>query len=292
MTPRSRQRLFGRAIAILVLGALSTIAASCSLGQGKGDVSGDLNIPDCWAGQFNLNPDFFAAVPYRSQLILRIQRGGDYQNFSDGLSILIDDVPKILKSALSQPLQVSLPPEVTPPGIPIKAVPNPPIVHATLYLQRSCRVQNVALYAVDQVTLNSRGECADEPSDAGAPTTVGQSACTATGLVSDAGAAGNGGIAQGTDASLADAGGQDGAAPAATGNVSGQSWISFRNLFDGNPDESDASKRLTDADFEFFLADPREVCPGGFGPPPPCRGHIKGTFKFYFERGRPAQPFP
>ena len=37
---------------------------------------------------------------------------------------------------------------------------------------------------------------------------------------------------------------------------------------------------------------PREICPGGIGPPPRCRGDLKGSFKFYFERGQPAQPFP
>jgi hypothetical protein len=72
----------------------------------------------------------------------------------------------------------------------------------------------------------------------------------------------------------------------------GTSSIVFNHLFDGNPNESDASKRLTDATFDFYLADPREICSGGLGPPPPCRGHLSGNFHFYFERGRPAQPFP
>ena len=42
----------------------------------------------------------------------------------------------------------------------------------------------------------------------------------------------------------------------------------------------------------FYLADPRQISPGGLGPPPPCWGHLKGNFHFYFQRGRPAQPFP
>ena len=72
----------------------------------------------------------------------------------------------------------------------------------------------------------------------------------------------------------------------------GQSWIRFNNLFNGISDESDAQQRLNDGDFEVYLADPREVCPGGVGPPPKCRGHLKGSFTFYFQRGKPAQPFP
>ena len=85
----------------------------------------------------------------------------------------------------------------------------------------------------------------------------------------------------------AEAGGDGGA-----GTPIGTSTIVFNNLFDGNENESDAAKRLTDATFDFYLADPREICSGGLGPPPPCRGHLSGNFRFYFQRGRPAQPFP
>jgi hypothetical protein len=75
-------------------------------------------------------------------------------------------------------------------------------------------------------------------------------------------------------------------------SVPGTSTIMFTHLFDGNEDETNAQQRLTDAQFDFYFADPREVCPGGIGPPPPCRGHLVGYFSFYFERGQPAQPFP
>jgi hypothetical protein len=68
--------------------------------------------------------------------------------------------------------------------------------------------------------------------------------------------------------------------------------IKFSALFNGNAGESNAEQRHTIGDFDFYLADPRETCPGGLGPPPRCRAHLKGRFDFYFERGRPAQPFP
>jgi hypothetical protein len=67
--------------------------------------------------------------------------------------------------------------------------------------------------------------------------------------------------------------------------------MTFYSLFDGNPDESNAQQRLTDATFDLYLADPRDICPGGVGPPPRCQGHLTGYFRFYFERGSPAQPF-
>jgi hypothetical protein len=92
----------------------------------------------------------------------------------------------------------------------------------------------------------------------------------------------------------AGSGGADASAPPAGGGAPakvGTSTITFASLFDGNPNESNAKQRLTDASFEFFFADPREICPGGLGPPPRCRGHLVGNFKFYFQAGVPAQPF-
>ena len=63
-------------------------------------------------------------------------------------------------------------------------------------------------------------------------------------------------------------------------------------VFDGDPTEVSAAQRLNQGTFDVYLADPREICPGGLGPPPLCRGSLHGEFNFYFERGRPAQPFP
>jgi len=68
--------------------------------------------------------------------------------------------------------------------------------------------------------------------------------------------------------------------------------MTFTSLFDGNQDAVSAAERLNRGTFTVYLADPREMCPGGVGPPPPCRGFLQGNFDFYFERGRPAQPFP
>ena len=268
----------GRTALVAFLGAV--LAPACSLGTGSGTVCGTLDALNCWSGPFNLHPDFFAAVPYTSNgvqygpLQLRIQNGGDYESFSDGLEILIDDAGQIRgdpgadggtrPSLLGQTMPVSLPPGVVPPGVPIVANPNPPIVHAALYLQKTCRTQNVALYAVDAVSLGSSGTC---------PPLNGCDIATPDGSV---------------EAGSIDAGGTEGGAP---GGSAG-STIVFNSLFDGNPSESDAQKRLTDATFDFYLADPREVGSGGLGPPPPCRGHLAGQFHFYFQRGRPAQPFP
>jgi hypothetical protein len=180
----------------------------------------------------------------------------------------------------------------------LKANPTPDIVHATLYLQKSCRTQNVALYAMDAVSLEPDGTC-NRP-EAGEPPLACQ---TVAAMGSD------GGPLTPADAGVAplpppdsgalpdsstvppDASGTATAAEGGGATMMGTSTIVFTSLFDGNPNEENAQKRLTNATFHFYLADPREVCPGGLGPPPRCRGELTGYFKFYFQRGRPAQPF-
>jgi hypothetical protein len=293
-------------LALVVLLA-AIFAPACSVGQGVGCVSGTLDVQDCWSGAFDLHPDFFAAVPTNSAALqIRIQHGIDYETFSDGLLILVDDVQTVRSSSLDQPLSVGLSPAVTPPGVPVQAVANPPTVHATLYLERTCPTQDVALYALDAVSLEPDGTC-NRPEDGGMEPPL---QCDMGSSPSDAGAIASGDAgpqatsdAAGGAIASTDAGPMsDAAAPstnsctdfqsaAVSANVA-QSMIQFTALFDGNEAESNAAQRRTIADFDFYFADPRDICPGGLGPPPRCRGHVKGRFDFYFERGRPAQPFP
>lgn len=307
--------------ALLHLAALAFAAvlvafsfSACSIGQGQGAVSGELNVPDCWSGAWDLQPDFFAAVPYRESLQIRIQNGGDFQTFSDGLSILIENVNAILgttdadggsTSELNRDLLVSLPPSVVPPGVPITPNADPARIHIAVYLQRTCRTQNVALYALDSVSLNASGSCSLYD-DAGQKFTT---TCpdqlpdgTPTSSNGDGGAIEGGADASASDAS-ADTGAVTDAAPtSADGGASGasgasggavaHSTIKLYSLFNNDVEESSAAKRLNWGEFDLYLGDPRDSCPGGIGPPPPCRGHLTGYFKFYFERGRPAQPFP
>jgi hypothetical protein len=271
-----------------VLGAAlaGALGPACSLGQGSGQAVGVLDVPTCWQGPFDLKPDFFAAIPTTNTagtpiatnaLQIRVQNGGDYETFSDGLSIVVDDLAEVRGDAthpglLGQALVVSLPAGVRPVGVPITPMAHASLVHATLYLGRSCRTQNVALYATDAVSLNPDGSCGRP--DGGDPPPV----CPPPAVIA-------------TDAATGDAGAPE-AGLAATAAPVGASSITFHSLFDGNPDESNATARFTDADFHFYLADPREICAGGLGLPPRCRGELTGKFSFYFQRGKPAQAFP
>jgi hypothetical protein len=252
----------GKRAAVLAAFALvaSSLVPACSLGQGDGSIAGTLNVPNCWTGHYSLSPDFFAAVPSNNSLQIRIQHGSDFETFADGVAILVDDITKIrpnpgasFAGLYGQPLAVALPVGVTPPGVPIVANPNPANVNMALYLQESCHTDDVTLYAMPQVTIDASSPCDADPLDNGDPAT----GCTSTG----------------------------------SGNT-GKSTISFTSLFDGNDDESNAAQRLSRGCFDIYLADPRNVAPGGQGPPPACEGHLRGSFSFYYQRGRPAQPFP
>ncbi len=248
------------AVATLLLG----LSPACSQGEGEGRITGTLNVPNCWSGAFELSPDFFGAVPYKQSLQLRIQSGSDYESFSDGISILLYDITKIrpdpstgFPGRYKEPLTVDLPPEVTPPGVPIEANPDPAIVGMTLYLQKTCRTANVALHAVREVSIANDGSCVASAVMGADPT----QGCA-----------------------------PDKESPAGVG--SGRSVIAFTSVANGQLDEETAAERLTAGCFDVYLADPRDEAPGGLGPPPRCRGHIRGSFSFFFERGRPAQPFP
>jgi hypothetical protein len=138
-----------------IAGALlfACLAAACTLGDGEGEVKSDkLAVTGCWNGQFDLRPDFFAASPYRRMLSIRVQNGRAAVEFSDGMNVLVDDIDRVRKHIADhpgEPLRVGLAPGVVPPGVPVVADPDPPIVHLTLYLHRACHRQNAALYSLD-----------------------------------------------------------------------------------------------------------------------------------------------
>ncbi len=202
-----------------VLAALFAFSAlGCTTGEGDGEVTSDkLYVEDCWDGPFDLKPTFFGANPYRNTLTIRVQRGDNIEEVSDGLIVVVNDVSGIRDSRLGQALKVGMPPGVTPPGVPVVFEPEPPIVSLSLYLHDTCHKQNGTLYSMD-----------------------------------------------GT--------------------------ITFDSLFSGDLNEGNADDRLTDAKFEASFADPRHMQADGTVDPERM-STVSGWFRFFFERGQPAQPF-
>jgi hypothetical protein len=71
--------------------------------------------------------------------------------------------------------------------------------------------------------------------------------------------------------------------------------ITFHSLFSGDPNEGDAEDRLTHAEFSANFADPRKAIPSDSERlqfPPEVESQVSGFFRFYFQRGQPAQRFP
>lgn len=210
---------FARVMLRASLMGAALAALGCSTGEGSGQVSSEqLFIEDCWNGPFQLDPTFFAANPFRDSLMIRVQRGEDIPEVSDGLAVVIDSLDGIRTGKLGQPLPVGLPVGVWPPGVPVERNPDPPQVSLSLYLHDSCHTTNGALYSIG-----------------------------------------------GT--------------------------ITFDSLFSGNLNENDADDRLTEAVFEIDFADPRDQLVSGEYPPGRV-SRVNGWFRFFFQRGQPAQPFP
>jgi len=165
-----------------------------------------------------------------------------------------------------QTLSISLPPSVVPPGVPITPTANPATVQLALYMQGSCRPETPALYAMDTVTTNGAVSGPDggtEMCNAQTVTLASQCGVNPVPVV-----------------------------PTGTSTITFQSIFNARLADGGDPGSLSAVQRNIQATFDVLLADPRDECPGGLGPAPPCRGHITGSFQFYFERGKPAQAFP
>ena len=200
---------------LLTLGALSF---GCSVGEGTGWVHSDrLYVESCVNGKFDLGPDFFGANSFRGDALqIRVQRGDNIEELSDGLLVLVNNLPS-LRATVGQAIKVGMPVGVSPPGVPVTYNPDPPPVSMALYLHRSCHVENGTVYSVD-----------------------------------------------GT--------------------------ITFQSIFSGDPNEEDSDDRLTEASFDVTLGDPRQLVGAGMDDPS-LKSRVTGYFRFFFQRGQPAQPF-
>jgi hypothetical protein len=107
-----------------------------------------LYINGCWNGAFDLGPDFFGANPDEEEtLTIRVQRGDNIEDVSDGLIVLVNDLQDV-RMHLNEDLPVGMPRGVTPPGVPVVYNPDPPEVSLALYLHNTCHQVNGTVYSV------------------------------------------------------------------------------------------------------------------------------------------------
>ncbi|MEO8178063.1 MAG: hypothetical protein ABI895_04445 [Deltaproteobacteria bacterium] len=151
MTAPGAARVGGWGLRLLVAAAAleCPLGLACSVGEGDGYVHSDqLFVNECYRGVFDLNPDFFGANPYGDTLTIRVQRGEQDVQVSDGLTLLVNDVPNARLRA-GEELSIGLPKGLSPLGFPLPEVPSPPAASLSLYLNASCRSQNSLLTAFD-----------------------------------------------------------------------------------------------------------------------------------------------
>jgi hypothetical protein len=157
---------------LVAKGAAFLVCASmlaCSTGEGSGSVTSDrLFVEGCWNGGFDLRPTFFAAQPHLSEsLMIRVQRGDDIEEVSDGLLVVVEDPENIRQNHLGEPLTVGLPVGVAPPGFPVVPQANPPKVSLALYVQETCHLQNASVYSVSG-TITFRSLFSGDPNEGNA----------------------------------------------------------------------------------------------------------------------------
>lgn len=66
--------------------------------------------------------------------------------------------------------------------------------------------------------------------------------------------------------------------------------ITFSSLFSGDMAETESNERLTEASFDAVFADPR-LLTGDEAADAAVQSRVTGYFRFFFQRGQPAQPF-
>jgi hypothetical protein len=209
----------------MALVAMVALAGSCAVGEGEGFVKGSLKLDKCDAdlSGYDMNPNFFGAQSVGPQLLIRIQKGADLQEYQDNLIISVDDVDYV-RSLIDadhhgQPIPVEA--ERLPGSPPAK--PGPQV----------------------RMSFSLRGTCGSPKLNPGDNPEV--------------------------------------ILHATTGN------IVFDYIYDPSADSRDTNAKRIEGHFENVLfEDPRKpMSAGGKN-----GGTLSGQFKFFYQRGGPAQPFP
>ncbi|MEM9727212.1 MAG: hypothetical protein AAF997_01415 [Myxococcota bacterium] len=108
---------------------------SCATGRGEGSAVGQVWAPECGleGEPFSLNPNFFAMQPSTTVEIIdiRIQRGSDIPNLSNGISVFIAEPEMIRDEMLGQDIELR---RFDPP------------VEMTIYLNSTCPTDIPVVY--------------------------------------------------------------------------------------------------------------------------------------------------
>ena len=89
--------------------ALWVLGASCSVGDGSGQVRGALRVPQCSIDDalFDLQPTFFGADFFDGSMLIRIAQGGETSEYSDEFSWRVNDT-RYVAAHLNERIPVGL----------------------------------------------------------------------------------------------------------------------------------------------------------------------------------------
>jgi hypothetical protein len=132
------------------------LLVGCSVGQGRGEATGSITSMVCGIRDQDLDirPTFFGAqVSANRTLNIRIQRGSNLEEFSDGFYIQVRDVTDVEQHRLGLPIEIT-----DEYGAPVQMVlfynetcksgfPNDRRTQASIFHARSGTVQFDAVYA-------------------------------------------------------------------------------------------------------------------------------------------------
>lgn len=95
-------------VGLLLAVALTVPLTSCAGGEGEGEVSGAVFVPECGIDntEWELRPNYFAQDSWENTAILRVQHGSNYQDLSNGLVISIRDVEAV-RASFGTPIDLS-----------------------------------------------------------------------------------------------------------------------------------------------------------------------------------------
>lgn len=244
------------------LGVCAVALAACSTGVGTGSVRSDrLYVKNCWDGPFDLEPDFFATIPFGDTQQIRVQRGDLSVDVSDGVILVVNDVAKIRASQLGVPIALGLPIGVKPPGFPPRVEIVPPQVSLSLYLYNTCHVQNGGLNSVSG-TITFTHLFSGDRNENNAEERLTEAHFDA--LVADP-----------RDAKLIANSPPAGPPPGDAGSDSGAPSLDGGDAGPASGDTLVTYGGSVTVDYGAHQT-----------------SHVSGDFEFYFQRGVPAQPFP
>lgn len=108
MRRSERSRSAARRVVVGIALLLAAPLSSCAAGEGEGEVTGAVFVPECGIDNtaWELRPNFFVQDPWENTAVIRVQHGSNYQDLSNGLVISVRDVDAV-RASFGSPIDLA-----------------------------------------------------------------------------------------------------------------------------------------------------------------------------------------